>query len=53
MVVLTEVLPPPTPPPGGPVVEFELEFELEFPAPPTELVEEESVYVLYPVNHYG
>jgi hypothetical protein len=53
MVALTEVLPPPIPPLGGPVVEFELEFELEFPAPPVETVEEESVYVLYPVDHYG
>lgn len=49
MVALTEVLPPPIPPLGGPVVEF----ELEFPAPPVETVEEESVYVLYPVDHYG
>ena len=52
MVALTEVLPPPIPPPGGPVVEFELEFPAP-PAPPVELVEEESVYVLYPVDHYG
>ena len=53
MVALTEVLPPP--PPGGPVVEFELELELEleFPAPPVEMVEEERVYVLYPVDHCG
>jgi len=41
------------PPPGGPVVEFGLVFELVFPAPPVEPVEEESVYVLYPVDHYG